>query len=197
VWTRGLRSKPDISVKLRSDVEGLGKAGDVVVVSPGYMRNYLFRVGLAKYIPRIRRQMRYSDKVALEERRAKAAAAAAAVETEPTTVASTPKHPLQERLDALKALPPLRFVRRVRELPADAPANAPRPIFGSVAIDDILLRLRETHQLVVERTWASLESEHDTDRLRHLGKAHLHVQIPDIGEAKIIVEVVPDTPTSS
>jgi large subunit ribosomal protein L9 len=37
----------DVQLILRSDVPGLGKRGEVVVVSPGYARNYLVPRGMA------------------------------------------------------------------------------------------------------------------------------------------------------
>ena len=44
---RPSRRRPDVKVILRSDVDGLGKRGDIVDVSDGYGRNYLLPRGLA------------------------------------------------------------------------------------------------------------------------------------------------------
>ncbi|RKP28090.1 hypothetical protein SYNPS1DRAFT_26304 [Syncephalis pseudoplumigaleata] len=108
---------------------------------------------------------------------------------------------LRDRLEQLRRLPPLHFTRRARG--AAPPSGVPdqRAIFGSVSVDDVLLRLREAHQLVVERSWIQLATTHaegsdggssSQDRVRQLGGARFQVQIPGVGTSMLRVMVAPE-----
>jgi hypothetical protein len=67
-------------------------------------------------------------------------------------------------------------------------------------VEDILLRLREAHQIAVERAWISLTSvdaEGNNDRIRQLGGARLQVQIPGVGTTTLRIMVEAEQETTS
>lgn len=120
-----------MQVILKQDVKGSGKAGDLVKVSDGYARNFLFPKGLA--VP----------------------ASAAAVNEKATRDAAAAHHK-QEELDAAKALAAQLEGKSV-ELKARAGANG--KIFGSVTSKEIAQELKQRHGIELEKKKIVLESE--------------------------------------
>ena len=119
-----------MQVILKQDVKGSGKAGDLVKVSDGYARNFLFPKGLA--VP----------------------ASAAAVNEKATKDAALAHHK-QEELEAAQALAQLDG--KSVELKARAGANG--KIFGSVTSKEIAQELKQRHGLELEKKKIVLESE--------------------------------------
>ncbi len=120
-----------MQVILKQDVKGSGKAGDLVKVSDGYARNFLFPKGLA--VP----------------------ASAAAVNEKATKDAALAHHK-QEELEAAQALAAQLDGKSV-ELKARAGANG--KIFGSVTSKEIAQELKPRHGLELEKKKIVLESE--------------------------------------
>ncbi|MCI8407181.1 MAG: 50S ribosomal protein L9 [Oscillospiraceae bacterium] len=120
-----------MQVILKQDVKGSGKAGDLVKVSDGYARNFLFPKGLA--VP----------------------ASAAAVNEKATKDAALAHHK-QEELEAAQALAAQLDGKSV-ELKARAGANG--KIFGSVTSKEIAQELKQRHGLELEKKKIVLESE--------------------------------------
>ncbi|KAI8049016.1 hypothetical protein BDF22DRAFT_700712 [Syncephalis plumigaleata] len=205
---RGLRSKSEISVELRETIPDIGKSGEVVKVRAGYMRNYLFRYGKAKYVSRERPILCFAERQAIEAEKKAQEQQAQGLLQEQTDIAMAGQdraaQMLRDRLEQLRRLPPLQFARRARGAPpstTDVPDR--RAIFGSVSVDDVLLRLREMHQLVVERSWIQLVSssadDHgsSSDRIRQLGGARFQVNIPGVGTSTLRVMVTPEETTET
>ena len=120
-----------MQVILKQDVKGSGKAGDLVKVSDGDARNFLFPKGLA--VP----------------------ASAAAVNEKATKDAALAHHK-QEELEAAQALAAQLDGKSV-ELKARAGANG--KIFGSVTSKEIAQELKQRHGLELEKKKIVLESE--------------------------------------
>lgn len=120
-----------MQVILKQDVKGSGKAGDLVKVSDGYARNFLFPKGLA--VP----------------------ASAAAVNEKATKDAALAHHK-QEELEAAQALA-AQLDGKFVELKARAGANG--KIFGSVTSKEIAQELKQRHGLELEKKKIVLESE--------------------------------------
>ncbi|KAI9595964.1 hypothetical protein BDF19DRAFT_439191 [Syncephalis fuscata] len=195
--TRGLRSKSEISVELKETIPEVGKAGDIIKVRAGYMRNFLFRYGKAKYIPHERVILPFADKKAMLEENAVKQQQQQALLEQQTSISMMEQERttqvLRQRLEQLRRLSPLKFTRKARGAAPSAGTPDRRAIFGSVSIDDVLLRLREAHQIAVERAWVSLASTDvdsgSNDRIRQLGGARFAIQIPGVGTTTLRVMV--------
>ncbi len=112
-----------MKVVLRSDLEGLGKRGDVVEVADGYARNYLLGKGLAlRFTPGVVTQAELMRK-ARDRRELKARQAAEAVAR--------------------------RLVGTVIQIPARAGASG--RLFGSVTAADIAEAIQAQTGLEVDR----------------------------------------------
>lgn len=117
-------------VVLKQDVKGLGKRGEIVNVSDGYARNFLFPKGLAgtadaKAENELKNQIsskEYKEKVALEEAQA-----------------------LKKKLEGL-------------EVHAKATAGADGKIYGSVTNARVSELLEEQHGVKVDKRKISMEA---------------------------------------
>jgi large subunit ribosomal protein L9 len=118
-----------VKVVLRSDVEGLGKRGDIVDVADGHARNYLLPKGHA-----IRASAGAMDQAA-RMRRARDLRDAAARESA-TTVAST-------------------LVPKV--ITVEAKAGAEGKLFGSVTAADIVAAVEEQTSIELDRRQLDVE----------------------------------------
>lgn len=120
-----------MQVILKQDVKGTGKAGDLVKVSDGYARNFLFPKGLA------------------------VTASAAAVNEKETKDAALAHHK-QEELDAAKAVA-AKLEGKIVTLTAKAGANG--KLFGSVTSKEVAQELRQRYAVELDKKKIVLESE--------------------------------------
>ncbi|RKP24944.1 hypothetical protein SYNPS1DRAFT_29312 [Syncephalis pseudoplumigaleata] len=163
-----------IRIKLLMDKPGMGQAGDVVEVKPGFMRNELYPKGVAEYVivytgPRNRQAE--AEQVA-EQAREKAIKSG---QLDPSIHRDLYIR-LRAKADRIESLSAIEFVRpRIR--PNDS------AIFGSVSADDILNQLRSEYQVELDPN--SIEIE----RIKALGQYTCQIQIPHLGKFPLKVKV--------
>jgi large subunit ribosomal protein L9 len=135
---------------LRSDLEGLGKRGDIVEVADGYGRNYLLPRGLAfKATPGAVEQ-------AARMRRARDLRDAAAREAA-QSIATT-------------------LVPKIITIPAKAGQEG--KLFGSVTVADVVEAVREQTGIELERRQLTAEPMRSLGQHTVMAKLHAEVTFP-------------------
>lgn len=113
-----------MKVILLEDVKKQGKEGEVIDVSPGYAKNYLFRQGLAKKATQSNLEKRKHRRKAAKER-----------EREQRKAAKEKRETLEELIVELKAK-----------------AGENGKLFGSITKKKILNQLKEDHGISLDKT---------------------------------------------
>ncbi|KAJ1654742.1 hypothetical protein IWQ61_005387 [Dispira simplex] len=149
LWSEGLvhhqrvlYSTRRLPITLLNDQPGLGKAGEVVYVKPGYMRNVLYPKGVADYV------LRYNG-----PRNRQAEAEAAAIRAREEAIKSGVLDPsvqpelyllLKSQADKIQTITHVEFVRTTVKANDDT-------IFGSISPEDVLAVLRDQHQVELDK----------------------------------------------
>ncbi|QRV94967.1 ribosomal protein L9, N-terminal domain [Ceratobasidium sp. AG-Ba] len=189
VFTRNASRHRTIQVQLTADVPGLGAFGTVQTVNPGRMRNQLFPLGQAAYIPR------GATPKLLERPR-------------------DPNGPVVPDIDftelelSLRELPELVFRRKIRRTapdnadpssilagqtqPRTNPSSKSHAIFGSVAPADVLQRLSDSHHITLVPPNALLDFNDASAKLKSTGKHRVTVNLRNGAKIPLVVTIEGD-----
>ncbi|KAJ1962832.1 hypothetical protein IWQ62_003402 [Dispira parvispora] len=171
---RVLYSTRRLPVTLLNNQPGLGKAGEVVYVKPGHMRNVLYPKGMADYV------LRYNG-----PRNRQAESEAAAIRAREEAIKSGVLDPsvqpelymlLKSQADAIQTITHIEFIRTTVKANDDT-------IFGSISPEDVLAVLRDQYQVELDK--GSIEMP----RIKTLGEHKCKVIIPHMGEFALHVVV--------
>ena len=145
-----------MKVLLIKDVKGLGKAGEVKEVKPGYGQNFLIKKGFAKNA---------TEEVIAEHKENEAKKA-------------------QELKDEISALSDLAKKLDKLEIIISKKLGKNGHLFGAVTKDEVALALKEQHNVeidkkhITDKTAIKTVGEHDLDlKLGHGLHAKLHVDV--------------------
>ncbi|CAO3592622.1 unnamed protein product [Absidia cylindrospora] len=161
---RQAHKKTSIQVKLNDFVEGVGIKDEVVLVRPGLMRNILYPSGKATYVasyngPRNRiLEAKENNQNHVEDANVLAKA-----------------HSKQRQQQANQLVGGLENVKLLEFKRAVVPNS--ELTFGSVTADDLVLKLKEEYDLVLEKQ--AIEFKSKGGRIKSLGEHIVQVQIGD------------------
>ncbi|KAI8092676.1 uncharacterized protein BX664DRAFT_327881 [Halteromyces radiatus] len=170
---RYAHKKSAIQVKLNDFVEGVGIKDDIVLVRPGLMRNILYPAGKATYVstyegPRNRILEANDNHNHVED------------------VYLQQQQQQQQRQQATERL--VGGLENVNELEFKR-AVVPNSdnTFGSVTVDDLVLKLKEDYGLTIDKQ--AIEFKSEGGRIKSLGEHIVQVQIGDVStNVKVIVK---------
>ncbi|ORZ06005.1 hypothetical protein BCR42DRAFT_427482 [Absidia repens] len=159
---RQAHKKTSIQVKLNDFVEGVGIKDEIVLVRPGLMRNILYPSGKATYVASYNgpRNRILEDKENNQNH----------VEDANLLAKAHSEHRQQQANQLVGGLENVKLLEFKRAVVPNSEST-----FGSVTADDLVLKLKEEYDLVLEKQ--AIEFKSEGGRIKSLGDHIVEVQI--------------------
>ncbi|KAI8848734.1 hypothetical protein BC829DRAFT_393327 [Chytridium lagenaria] len=181
--------KMDIHLILKKDVKGLGKTGDIVLASSKVARNYLIPFQLAYYVPRSAGKPILPEgwePPLLKDDSLPDLILPAIFESANDFSRSKKSKSSSKTATAVEI--PTASIADIKELRFTRPVivRGESRIFGSVSADDIIVKLREEFNIVLEKTAIGMPA---SQKIKELGTHQITVAM---GSGKTELDVVVD-----